>query len=424
MIQVFANRKLSKKTVDIGNMQENKVTKLKFELDQDITAMGGNVYLFVTYDGSSHPYPLKDNSFKIGRELTQRKKSQANVVVSTSEDEENILNDVVWISDTLTLLTDKNSINIDAINETELPPSLKIVYDELLNLEKDLREKRDSDYWRGERGHQGPEGPQGKNGLDGHTPVKGVDYFTKDEIKEFANIFIATYGQTSFSDMITAWKSGKLVVLKGDVETALTVRMLIHVTLTKLFFGRVLAESNLVEEVIVTSSNEWTLIKNTYVSTTTLQDKLSSYATKEWVKTEAKNHVPKTTTKVFQTTSTGVIRCATNTTYTIYCTSDTQATIRGYGDQNTDSSGNQHEISGKYLTVYCGSQYDVFTDENENSLSNNGAALWYATAMEQGTLTPIGSMNVRRGVVKHPDGDQWAEISYPSGCSIVIVETK
>lgn len=217
------------------------------------------------------------------------------------------------------------------------------------------------------------------------------------------SVFIATYGQTSFSDMMSAWKSGKNVILKGDVESALTIRMLVHVTPSKIFFGRVLAEAKLVEEVIVSSDNKWTLIKNNYISSV--------------------DYAPRTITKVFQTTSSGAIRCETNKTYTIYCTGDTQATIRGYGNQNTDSSGNQHEISGKYLTVYCGGQYDTFDDGEGNQLSNNGAGLWYATAMTEGTITPIGAMNVRRGVCKHPDGDQFAVISYPSGCSIVINET-
>lgn len=157
-IQVLANRKLSKKVVDIGNMQENKVTKLIFELEEDIVTLGGNVYLFVSYDGSTYPYPLRDSTFEIGRELTQRKKVEANVVVSDSDNSENLLEGVMWISNTLTLVTDKNSINVNAINETELPPSLKIVYDDLLNLEKDLKEKRDSDYWRGEKGDKGDAG--------------------------------------------------------------------------------------------------------------------------------------------------------------------------------------------------------------------------------------------------------------------------
>lgn len=267
----------------------------------------------------------------------------------------------------------------------------------------------------GKDGKDGKNGIDGKDGIDGHTPTKGIDYFTEDEIKEFADVFIATYGQTSFSDMMNAWKSGKEVVLKGDVESALTIRMLIHVTPSKLFFGRVLAEQNLVEEVIVSSDNKWSIIKSSYLT----KSDLSGYATQSWVKEIA----TKTTTKVFQPTNAGVIKCGVNKTYVIYCTGDTQATIRGYGSQNTDSSGTPHEISGKYLTVYCGGQYDEFIDEYGHTLTNNGAALWYATAMEQGTITPIGSMNVRRGVAKHPDGDHYVEIYYPSGCSIVINET-
>ena len=135
IIQAYSNRKLSKKAVDIGNMQENEVTRLIFEFDDGITALGGNAYLVVSYDDESYPYPLKDNTFTVGRELTQRKKTEANIIITTSEDETNPLNGVVWISNTLNLLVDKNSINIDSINEQELPPSLKIIYDELLNLE-------------------------------------------------------------------------------------------------------------------------------------------------------------------------------------------------------------------------------------------------------------------------------------------------
>ena len=37
---------------------------------------------------------------------------------------------------------------------------------------------------KGEQGPMGPEGPQGEKGNDGYTPVKGVDYFTEEELKE------------------------------------------------------------------------------------------------------------------------------------------------------------------------------------------------------------------------------------------------
>lgn len=36
----------------------------------------------------------------------------------------------------------------------------------------------------GEQGPVGPQGPAGQNGQDGHTPVKGVDYFTQEDKQE------------------------------------------------------------------------------------------------------------------------------------------------------------------------------------------------------------------------------------------------
>ena len=157
-IFAYADRKLSKKTVDIGNMQESGVTRLKFSLEEDIQALGGNVYLIASYDGESYPYPLREGEIEIGREFTQRVKTPVNLIVSTSKDINNPLNGVVWISNTLTLVVDKNSINVDAINEQELPPSLKIIYDNLLNLEKELKEKMESGYWKGDKGDKGDAG--------------------------------------------------------------------------------------------------------------------------------------------------------------------------------------------------------------------------------------------------------------------------
>ena len=37
---------------------------------------------------------------------------------------------------------------------------------------------------QGVQGEEGPMGPQGEKGEDGYTPVKGVDYFTEEELKE------------------------------------------------------------------------------------------------------------------------------------------------------------------------------------------------------------------------------------------------
>lgn len=36
----------------------------------------------------------------------------------------------------------------------------------------------------------GAEGPKGENGEDGYSPVKGVDYFTEEDILELAQLLI------------------------------------------------------------------------------------------------------------------------------------------------------------------------------------------------------------------------------------------
>lgn len=338
--------------------------------------------------------------------------------------------------------------------------TIESVVENALQSAKDSGDFDGKDGKDGKDGLNGRDGVDGKDGKDGETPYigsngnwwigdtdLGVSASGSGGGSAVSGVFIATYGQTTYSDMRNAWKSGQLVVLKGDVESALTIRMLVHVSTDKIFFGRVLAESQLVEEVIVSSGNQWTLIKNNYLTKDTLPNHLTNYATqsqlsgalnhcvtrietleqadyapKSWVVSEGMEYAPKTITKVFKPNSDGIIRCGTNKSYNIYCTGSNVATIRGYGSQNKDTSGNPQEISGKYLTVYCGGQYDTFDDGNGDTLSNNGAALWYATAMTQGTISPIGSMDVRRGVVKHPDGDHWAEISYPAECSIIITE--
>lgn len=209
-IQVYADRKLSQSMVNIGSMQESKVVKLVFQLEEELVALGGNVYLFISYDGETYPYLLTDRTLIVERELTQRKKSQANVVISTTEDTENPMQDVVWISKTLTLTTDKNSINVDDLNERELPPSLQIVYDRLLQLDEELREKDADDYWRGEKGEKGEkgdQGPQGERGLQGEKGDKG---------ESGESVFIAQYNVTTPEEVVQAYRENKQIFLMFD----------------------------------------------------------------------------------------------------------------------------------------------------------------------------------------------------------------
>ena len=40
---------------------------------------------------------------------------------------------------------------------------------------------------------QGPQGPQGPAGKDGHTPVKGTDYWTESDKQEIINAVVASF---------------------------------------------------------------------------------------------------------------------------------------------------------------------------------------------------------------------------------------
>ena len=44
---------------------------------------------------------------------------------------------------------------------------------------------------KGDKGDKGDPGPKGDNGADGHTPVKGVDYFTEADKQELVTAVIA-----------------------------------------------------------------------------------------------------------------------------------------------------------------------------------------------------------------------------------------
>ena len=68
-------------------------------------------------------------------------------------------------------------------------------------------------------GPQGPEGPQGKPGQDGHTPVKGTDYWTEtDKAEMVADVIAAIPGGGGGSGLpeVTAADNGKFLrVVEG-----------------------------------------------------------------------------------------------------------------------------------------------------------------------------------------------------------------
>ena len=78
---------------------------------------------------------------------------------------------------------------------------------------------------QGPKGDIGDTGPQGPAGADGHTPVKGTDYFTESDKREIAaaaselvpsETFFAEYGVTTYSEIQAAVNSGKVVFSKFD----------------------------------------------------------------------------------------------------------------------------------------------------------------------------------------------------------------
>ena len=49
---------------------------------------------------------------------------------------------------------------------------------------------------KGDKGDTGPKGDKGDKGADGHTPVKGTDYFTEADKQELVTAVIAALPST------------------------------------------------------------------------------------------------------------------------------------------------------------------------------------------------------------------------------------
>ena len=247
---------------------------------------------------------------------------------------------------------------------------------------------------------------------------------TKEFSDQQRGVFIATYGLTKFAEMLAAWNAGKFVILQGDVASARTVRLLAHVTSTKMWFGRVLSGEGIIDQVIVTSENKWSVVSHKYALAADLKNTYTSLETS----IDDSNHlirsdVSRNNTRVFQPYNSGLIECARGDNIIIYCTGDNVATLTAYGTRNQDANGNQHTLSGKCLTVYCGygGSNDYYQDDSGVQIRNiDGVAVWFATAMS-GTSIFAQNMEVRRGIIWHPsEGHYRVVISYPAGCNIIV----
>lgn len=65
---------------------------------------------------------------------------------------------------------------------------------------------------KGDPGPAGPAGVAGPQGEAGHTPVKGTDYFTEEDIKSLEEHYapVYTYGTDDLEAGTTALETGKL----------------------------------------------------------------------------------------------------------------------------------------------------------------------------------------------------------------------
>lgn len=79
----------------------------------------------------------------------------------------------------------------------------------ITDLEQDLEEKRESGYFKGDKGdtgepgQNGTDGINGINGQDGHTPIKGVDYWTNQDKAEIVQSSV-TQVETDIQPTLTS----------------------------------------------------------------------------------------------------------------------------------------------------------------------------------------------------------------------------
>lgn len=142
MIKIYSNRSVHPNQITISNQYENKTRYIEFDLSE---IPQGNRYLIVSQNEKSYAFLLgKDGTFEVTSALTWNpgKVYYANIVVSNV-----LINDKIestsalFVSDTINMYVSKNYINADSLAEQPLPKELQIVYDDLLNLKKEIETK-------------------------------------------------------------------------------------------------------------------------------------------------------------------------------------------------------------------------------------------------------------------------------------------
>ena len=153
MIKVYSSRSVHPNIITISNQYENKTRYLDFDLSE---VPEGNRYLIVTYEKTSYAFPIgEDGTFEVTSSLTWEpaKTYYANIVVSDIPIVDKLeSSNALFVSDTMKLIVSKNYINAESLSEQPFPKELKIVYDDLLNLKKEIEQKLENGEFNGKDG--------------------------------------------------------------------------------------------------------------------------------------------------------------------------------------------------------------------------------------------------------------------------------
>lgn len=204
IVNVLQNRQIILETNDAGTQFENLATTLNFEFPEYVEKNGAQIATstlnkYITFDLKSDYYTdlIVGSSYNIPQEVTQYPK-----VIAFIQLKEPTLNDVmtdklIWISDGFLLTfdeaTDSNievtTEKLDAFNTLYTELNLKIIeVDDLKTYIEQFKADVEAGLYNGK---------DGKDGEDGYTPVKGVDYFTLEEIGEIKREIITEVLQSS-----------------------------------------------------------------------------------------------------------------------------------------------------------------------------------------------------------------------------------
>ena len=149
--------------LNLGNKYENLDETIVFDLPEEFDSYYKYLLAFITVDDKQYfsPLPIINNTVKVSSELTQfagawslyvtcRQQeldlTRENVDISAKEGEH------VFISDAIYGIVSNSVINKDLVKNTPMDSNLKVVYDDLFDLKKQVETKLANGEFKGEKG--------------------------------------------------------------------------------------------------------------------------------------------------------------------------------------------------------------------------------------------------------------------------------